>query len=429
MKTAPSFALLPAALFASTLAFPSTSFAFAEIARGALTLTTTGRVAYDSNISGNATELDDTIFTLAPTLEYSREAGLGSINASLGVAINRYVDLSAFDSEDIYASVRIGLPTPEGAREQGSLTAGYTDSTDINEDVGTRIRSKTWNAGFSGTFRAGPRTNLRANFAYSDTTRDVFSDREQWSAGVGFDYSDFLGGFGLQGDYRYSDTQSTRVLGLAGTSIDQTSHHVSSGLFYRFVNGLRASADVGYRWIDRSASETPSGKTSSNSATFGLRLDGPFLPPSKFPKLKSSFSLGIQQGQTLGLNDSGSTTLVGDLGLSWQARERTSFSVSASRRQDLAVTNQSTVRNSVSLGATQRIGARTSLTASIGQEWTTYGGTGRDDRRTRASLNLGHAFIRDWQAGVGYALTLSRSSADTFDYDRHVVSGFVSYKF
>ena len=77
-------------------------------------------------------------------------------------------------------------------RRFGSSSRGY-----INEDVGTRIRSKTWNAGFSGTFRAGPRTNLRANFAYSDTTRDVFSDREQWSAGVGFDYSDFLGGFGL----------------------------------------------------------------------------------------------------------------------------------------------------------------------------------------------------------------------------------------
>ena len=429
MKTAPSSALLPAALLASTLALPATSFAFAEIARGALTLSTTGRVAYDSNISGNAAEQSDTIFTLTPTLDYSRDAGLGSIHASLGVAINRYVDYTNLDSEDIYSSLRIGLPTPEGSREQGSVTAGYTDSSDLNEDVGTRIRSKTWSAGFSGTCRAGPRTNLRANAAYSDTTRDTFSDREQWSAGIGFDYSDFLGGFGLQGDYGYSNTQSTRVHDLDGTAIDQTSHHASTGLFYRFVNGLRASADVGYRWIDRSASETPSGKTSSNSATFGLRLDGPFLPPSKFPKLKSSFSLGIQQGQTLGLNDSGSTTLVGDLGLAWQARERTSLSVSASRRQDLAVTNLSTVRNSVSLGVTQRIGDRTNLSASLGQEWIAYGGTGRDDKRTRASLNLGHSFLHNWQAGVAYALTLSRSSSDTFDHDRHVVSGFVSYKF
>lgn len=429
MKTTPSSVLTPAALLAATLAFNPNAAAFTEIARGSLTLTTTGRVAYDSNVLGNASEQGDTVYTLAPTLNYSRTAGLGTIEGAFGVAINRYADLTAFDSEDITASLRIGLPTPEGARQQGSFQAGYADISDIDETVGTRIRSKTWSTSFAGTYRAGPRTDLRADLAYSDTTRDVFADRTQWVAGVGFDYNDFLGGFGLEGDYRYTDSQSSSFTTGPSTALDQTSHHVSGGLFYKFVNGLRASADVGYRWIDRGAQETPAGNTSRNGVTFGLRLDGPFLPAARFPKLKSSFSIGLEQGQTLGLNDTGSTTMVGDLSLGWQARERTAITFSASRRQGLSTTNLSTVDNNIRLALTQRIGERANLSASLGQEWSSYPGTGRNDRRTRGAVNFGYNFNRNWQAGASYAATLSRSSSDLFDYDRHLVSGFVSCTF
>ncbi len=430
MKTAPSSALVPAALVAAAcVLLPASAFAFAEVARGALTLTTTGRVAHDTNLSGNATELGDTVFTLAPTFNYSRAAGLGTIEASLGAALNRYADLGAFDSEDYFASLRVALPTPDGARQQGAFTFAYSDRTDIDEDVGARIRAKGWNTGFTGSFRAGPRTLVRANVSYSDTDRDLLADRTQWNAGVGFDYSDFLGGFGLAGDYRYSATDSSALPGAAGTALDQQSHRVSSGLFYRFASGLRASADVGYRWIDRLASETASGETSSNSPTFGLRLDGPFLPPSRFPKLTSSFSIGIDKGETLGLNDSGSTTVTGDLSLAWQARERTALTVGASRRQQVGSTNLASVNNSVRFGLRQQIGQRTHVNATIGQDWITYPGTGRDDRRTRASLDLACALNRSWQVGAGYALTLSRSSSSLFDYDRHLVHGFVAYTF
>ncbi len=430
MKTAQSSALVPAALVAATCALlPASAFAFAEVARGALTLTTTGRIAYDSNLSGNTMELGDTVFTLAPTLNYNRAAGLGTIDASLGTAINRYADLTAFNSEDYFGSLRVSLPTPDGARQQGAFNLSYADRTDIDEDAGTRVRAKAWNAGFAGTFRAGPRTNVRANFNYSDTNRDILTDQTRWSAGLGFDYTDFLGGCGLEGDYRYSATDSTTVLGLPGTALDQKSHHVSTGLFYKFASGLRASADVGYRWIDRLATETISGQTSSNSPTFSIRLDGPFLPPSRFPKLTSSFSIGLQKGETLGLNDNGGTTVVGDLSLAWQARERTALTVSASRRQEVGSTNLGSVNNSLRFGVKQQIGERTHLNATIGQDWLTYPGTDRDDRRTRASLDLACALNRSWQVGTGYTLTLSRSSSDFLDYDRHLVHGFVSYTF
>lgn len=428
MKTAPSSAYLPAALLASTLALPTSGLSFAEVARGALTLTTTGSVAYDTNLSGNTNKIEDTIFTLAPTLDYSREVGLGTIAASLGSSIHRYADFSDLDSEDLFANLAVSLPTPDGARQKGGFNAAYADRTDVDETVGSRVRAKTWSASFSGTYRAGPRTDLRTSLSYNDTTRDTFADTTRWAAGLGFDYSDFLGGFGLEGDYRYADTQSTSFTSGVDTSLDQNSHHVSTGLFYKFVSGLRASVDAGYRWIDRGANEVPNGK-SGDSMTFSLRLDGPFLPASRFPKLRSSFAIGLEKGETLGLNDTGSTTVVGNLSLAWQARERTAVTFTAARNQGLSSANLSSVDNSVQLGVTQAIGLKTSLSGTVSQHWSSYPGTGRSDERTRASLNLGYALNQYWQFGSSYAYTLSRSSNDFLDYDRHMVSAFASFKF
>lgn len=429
MNTTLSPVLFATALLVSAFVLPTTTFAFAEVARGSLTLSTTGRVAYDSNVIGHASAQGDTVYTLAPTLNYNRAAGLGTIAASLGVAINRYADLSTQDSEDISSSLRISLPTPEGAREQGAVSASYTDVSAIDDSVGQRIRSKTWTGGFSGSYRAGPRVDLRANLNYSDTTRAVFTDRTQLGAGLGFDYSDFLGGFGLNGDYRYADTQSSSFTSGRDTSIDQTSHNVSTGLFYRFVSGLRASGSIGYRWLDRSATETLAGETSNNGMTFSLTLDGPFLPAARFPKLQSSFSLGVQKSETLGLGDTGSTTLIGNLRLAWQARERTALTFSAARTQGLSTANESSVDNVVQLGLTQRIGERTSLAARLGQEWSTYPTTGRSDRRTRGSVNLGYSLNRHWQTGADYSVTFAHSSNALLAYDRHMVSAFVSYTF
>ena len=128
-------------------------------------------------------------------------------------------------------------------------------------------------------------------------------------------------------------------------------------------------------------------------------------------------------------NDTGSTTLVGNLSLGWQARERTAFTVSANRSQGLSTGNQSVINNTVRFGVTQRIGERTSLTASLGQDWSTYPSTGRSDRHTRGGLNLGYSLNKNWQAGVAYTATLSRSDIARFEYDRHVVSAFVSCTF
>ena len=426
MKTAPLSALLPAALHA---ALPTTAAAFTEVARGALTLTTTGQVAYDSNVLGNSSERDDTVVTLSPTLNYNRSAGLGTIDASLGLVINRYLDLTELDNEDLLASFRIGLPTPEGARQAGAVTAGYTDRATIDESVGQRVRTKTWNAGVAHTYRAGPRTDLRADLRFADATRDIYADRTDWSAALGFDYSDFLGGFGLEGDYRYNDLSSSSYTVGTDTSLNQTSHQVSTGLFYRYVSGLRASADVGYRWIKRSRNETLAGSTSDNGLTFGLKLDGPFLPASRFPKLKSSYSLGYEKGQALGLNDQGSSKFVGNLALAWQARERTSLRLNASRSQDLGSDNYSRMISLVSVGVVQQIGHRTKLSASLAREWASYPGGLRTDHRTRASLSLLHTLNRRWQVGASYAATLSRSTFALQEYDRHLVSAFVTGTF
>ncbi|HLP08146.1 MAG TPA: outer membrane beta-barrel protein [Opitutaceae bacterium] len=426
MNTAPKTALLPAALLA-TLVLPATAHALAEFARGSLTLTTIGRISYDTNLLGNSSELDDTIYTLAPTFAYRRAAGLGTIDASAGVSINRYADFTNLDNEGYHASLRVDLPTPEGARQEGVFSANYSDTTDVDETVGARVRATTWGGRFSGTYRAGPRVDLRTNLAYTETSRDVFTDRTQWNAGAGFDYNDFLGGFGLGADYRYTDTVSNSN-GAAG-SIDQQSHSLSSGLFYKFISGLRASADVGYRWLKRGQDETLDRNKDDSSMTFGLRLTGPFLPPTRFPKLESSFSIGYEQGEAVGLNDHGRATLVGNLSLSWHARERTVVSVNASRQQGLSADNLSTVSSSLRLGVTQRIGQRTRASLSLAEEWADFPSTSRNDERTRAGLNLSYSINRTWAAGADYTYTNSRSNNNLLDYDRHVIAGFVSCTF
>jgi hypothetical protein len=422
--------------FSLLLLITTTGHAFTELARGALTLTTTGQISYDSNILSRNQDVGDTIYTLTPILKYKRAAGLGSIDADLGTSVYRYDTESNFNGEDLFANVRIGLPTPQGARDSGSVGAGYSNRASIDQELSARVRTKEWHADAKESFRIGSRTLIRGDASFSNSTRSSYSDMTQWSVGTGLDYGEFLGGFGVKADYKLTSTDSTDIRGddplhtvSPNTGLDQMSNSISSGIFYKFSSALRASADIGYRWINRSAAETASGKRKDGSMTYSLRIDGPFLPPKQFPKLKSSLSLGFEKGEALGLNDKGSTTLTGNLSLSWQARERTSLQVGANRKQSIGIDNYSSVNSGLDIGAVQQIGEQVSVSAKISQEWIDYVGKNRSDNRTSFNTRVSYFFNKRLEAGVSYLYTISNSNEVLHDYHRRLYTLSATYTF
>jgi hypothetical protein len=421
--------LLLASIAAALVSAAPAAFGFAEIARGALTLTTQGSISYDSNVSGNAQGQSDVRYGLAPTFNYKREAGLGTIDASLGMSINRYRTQSRFDGEDYRANLQIGFPFPEGDNRDGSFSFTYNKSSDIDPIVGQRLVYTVWKTSLQGGIKTGPRTRLLGDAHFTDTDRGPFANSTHWGLGGGFEYSGFLGGAGLHGKYSYDRFESTRFGNLP--ALDQRTHQVSSGLFYDIgTAGLRASGALGYQWLQRGAQEKLFGDDDVRGLTFDLRLTGPFLPPRQFPKLDSSFSLGFERGRTLGYNDNGRTTLVGSLGLSWQARDRTSLHIRANRTQSVGATNLTAITSRVSTGINQSVGQKLTLSASTGHEWREFRGLVRSDRTWFVDARANYALTNRWAAGASVDYRDNRTDTiRAFTYERYVATLFTSFTF
>ncbi len=415
------------------------SFGFAEFARGPILLDTKLTAGYDSYFIGSSSKdtSGDSFATLAPTLTYSRNAGRGSIDLAAGVSFTRYDRNSDQDSEDAHASASITLPTAPGSRLDGSLNASYTEETSVDDVVQDRIASKTAGLNLAFRYQLGLKTSLSESVRYNKSWRDgAYGDQETLGNNLGFTYSDFLGKTSLNLGHTYTSTSSGGV-NERSASLDQESHAFSAGLSRPIYGSIKGSAGYGYRFLDRSAAETIIGQTQNNGGYFTLGLDGPFLPPARFPKLKSSLSLAYEQPTSLGINDTGGKTLTGNLGLSWDARERTSVSINASRNVNLTATDLSVETTQVALGVTERLGDFTTVTANLGYQWNTYRGVSREDNSLTGSLSAGRRLNKNWSLGAAYRFFRNEnSSASTLaprlqgaDYTRHLVTATLGYIF
>lgn len=415
-------------------------YGFTEFARGAVTLETEGRLTYDSYFIGARNPGDDDYYaSLRPQLKYVRKAGLAQIDAYAAVDVIRYNTNTEFDSEDFSAGFHTELPVNEGSRISGDINVNYNESTTIDYSVMDRIPTKSLTGTLSLRYKLGLKTDLADSFSYARSNRTSYSDQETYSNDLSFGYSDFLHGTSLRLTHGYVSTTSSGN-NIFGAELDQSSNSLSATLSRPIVGKLVGDVTYGYRVLDRSAKENTAGQTQIEGSFFSLNLRGPFLSERRFSKLQSSASLSYQESRSPGINDLGQKTLTGDIRLSWAARERTKVSLWANRSVDLAANDFSVEVTQANMSVTEEIGYATHVTGQLGYTWRSFRGVERRDETLDASLSAVRTLSRTWTTGVSYTYQDNSSNIDTvapsgpfrspvFDYQRHVISVFVSNVF
>jgi hypothetical protein len=441
LSKSPALTSALTALLACSVA--SNSYGFAEVARGALTLETSARLTYDSYFIGALSQGDDDYYlSVGPTLRFSRRAGLGELSAFAGISVVRYDTYSNFDSEDFTAGFRADLPVASGSRLTGGMDLSYTESTVVDAEVMDRVPTKAMTASANLRYQLGLKTSLIDTVTYSKSDRSAYSDQTLFANDLSFSYTDFLGGTSLRLTHGYANSKSSGE-NFLGADLDQESNAFSASLSRPIVGPLTGEVTYGYRILDRAAQETTIGQTENSGAFFTATLSGPFLPPSRFPKTKSSASLSYQESLTPGINDTGEKTLTGSIMLDWEARERTSFNFNASRSVGLSANDLSVENTDVSLGVKQLIGLRTSVNGSVGYLWRSFRGVERNDETFQAGVTLEYGINRNWNAGLGYNYSRNKTDAagliSTFpsygfrmrpeNYERHLASVSISNVF
>jgi hypothetical protein len=412
----------------STLGAAS-AFAFAEFARGEAVLSTTARALYDSRVYGGFRDADDYIFTLDPRVIYRREAGQIKFSGEAGVRINRYANFSELDSEDALASLRLWLPADAATLSSGSLEASYDEHTDVNYDVNTRVREKTFNIHADGNIPTGLKTSVVLGGTFRRDQRSHFNDRDTRSGFAGFRYSDFLGGSMLELLYRRLEVESAGQ-NFFSIPIDQQSDTITATFSRPIYHDVRGSLSYGYRTLHRSRAEVlDPDDTRTAGSIVSVKLDGPFLPQSRFPKLESSLVFGFQKADAPGVNDVGGTRFVGHARIAWHARERTQLYVEAHRLLELSTNDLTVETSSARIGVNQEIGDFTSANLSGGYERREYQTLRRNDDILMAQLGLRYRITKAWSASGNYRVRSTDSTNPIADYDRHVVYVSAIYTF
>ncbi len=412
------FVCLPAVSWATTL----------PVGRGELSAGVDSMATYDSNLTANSQGVSDYYGSLTPNISYTRKAGQINANADFGVSFERYVDETQYNDNNINTDFDLHLDPDVSETLTGSLHAGYHEGSQIDSDLNTRVRMRT--ASFSGQsiLITGPRTSVETSVGFSDDLRSAGSNQQNATAGTYFDYRGFLEDTTLRLSYDFSYTHSSGD-NILGADLDQTSHDFLVGLGHPIYEDIMGRINAGYRILDRSARETTTGDTNENGVIFNATIDGPFLPGSLFPKLRSHFSISYESAPSPGINDPGDKTIQGSIGLSWQARPGTSAKVDFSRSQRLSASDFTVVTDTFEASVDQKL--RYNLTGSIGLNYNvdSFRGVNREDKRFSAFGSLKYTFATNWSASASYTFESVRSNQRMSTYDRDVVTLGVSYRY
>ncbi len=411
-----------------SLLLTGTCLAEIQVGDGALQLDTSLTGVYDSNLRASVNNIEDYYLSFQPTLRYRRPGARFLTEASAGVRIKRYLDTTTSNSEDADLRFDWTMKRADGHTTGATLGLRYFELTEADLDINDLVRTKTFSANISGEVLMAERNLLSAGLSYHDSDRNLGSDQKNSNAHVGYTYLGLSSGSELNFTYSHQESTSTQN-GSTVDAIDQKGDTVSTTLSKQLYDQLRGGITYGYRWLDRGQQEALMGLTSSSGSFFGLNLDGPFLPHQYFPKTTGTFRIGYEKAETPGLNDRNNERLVGQLNLSWAAREHTTVGLFASRSQDLSITDNTVINESTGLTLRQAIGAFVDADFSLSYTNADFVNLDRKDDRYEARAGATYRINRTWSSGLTYRYLKSDSNAAVANYTRHIVSGTVNYAF
>lgn len=352
---------------------------------GVLLLHVETAVQHDSNVFVNANEESDWILRLSPHLQFLRRAGTIQLDASAGVDVLRFLDLSDENTENFFTRLSLTYPNRPGfVPTYGRFDIGWRERSFADQSLGELTHSQIFDVGANVRHFFSDKLALTGAAGYSQENFDLgrFSKIERWKAGgnIGHFYSDKLE---LFTGYRYRRTETEgrtqRSLG-----IDDHLLHVGG--------------------------------------------EG-----ALFPRVVGRVSVGVQHRR---FNDNAAmdneTRPYGDLSLDWSPKHRTVLTLAGGQDFDVTADDRSVDMTRVSLTLNQGISQDLSFKPNINyshQRYTWSGGSSRTDDSYGAGIGLVYDLNMDASLGVRYSY-LDRDSSDAFhEWARHIweVSGKITF--
>ncbi len=379
-------------MLAAALAAAPSGWSFVTLGHGRLIGSASLRADYDSNIYVSSSEVDDLIGTATGEMRYVRQAGIVSFEAATGLSAIGFVDNSEQNGVEPFVEARIGYD-PSG-KTSARAALSYRRVTMANESVNDRTKSNDFL--FDGsvehltTEKLGFR--LTGNYQHSASLTTGYSDTER-------------GSIGAHGVHLYSPKLKLLAGVTAGTA-------ESGG-----ENGRRAIDGSDVRYTVGAEGEFTRKVTGEFHVGYAHRdLDGP------------------------GAGDTGMLYLLSRV--SWQAAEKTTWSLVAARDFGVSAADQSVKSTRFAIELSQRFSEKMIFDGSFGIDSSRYEGLGvvpavpgarpianRDDDGVVVRGRLTYILRDDTSLEVSAGYRDNDSSQAIATYDRFNLGAAVLFRF
>jgi hypothetical protein len=334
-------------------------------------------VAYDSNIAANSSAQADTIYSAGVGLEYSRRAGIISVDASGGVSTSHFGKNTAQDFSDPHLQ---GEFSAKDERTTADLT--FSTARESQADVVSGLRAVSWD------YAAGLNTRYRVTDRYSITNT--------------LDYSlkDYVNPPGLA---------------------NLTSYSAGMNLLYT-INSAR-DLFMGYNF----GLQETSRNLSYDNHSFNVGIDGKILP-----KLNGTISVGYELEVPHGSTDHSTGSMTDAVALTWNFSRRLKITGDVSQNFGATSTTGSVNTLASSLDAIFSMNFKTSLTGGVGGGYNRFIGAVADGRRdTYFTWNAGvnYSITDHFTTTLGYTYYENWSTSSFSDFIRHTITLTLNARF
>lgn len=369
-------------LVVTGLAMVSQMSGAASVGHGRLMGSTTARIDNDSNIFASNTETSDTIGTISGTASYVRDVSLVTLELSAGFDAMMFASHDNQNSIDPRLAGKVGYNPSDKLKFQS--TVDFRRITMANETVNDRTKSN--------------------DLSFDAILENLFSEKLGFRAVGGYSqFNNLTSG--------YSDIESYNV-GL------HVVHIYSPKL--KLLGGIAA--------VESWTSNRPANRRSPSNQDwrYTVGAEGELAP-----KITGEIGVGVVQRSFNGPGFDSTSTMFLSSRVTWEASEKTSWTLRADQNLGLSAADQSQKTSRLSLGLQQMLSAKLTLEGSVGVDHSAYigfSGTGArtDDGtvlRGRMVYTLNNAMSVDFSLGYRH----SDSTLSVSTYDRvNVGAGFIA---
>jgi len=379
MKITSSKLALPFVLLGLLATTPGYSLVTFNDGQNSIFVNVTTGMSWNSNINSSAAKMSDGIWSTSVGVNFSRRAGIISIDANATANISRFNS----HSEENFANPDMSLSlSKHSGRTTGTLT--LSGARQNRADSAANIRNESWYY------------NAQGNLKYP-----VIS-RYSLTFGGGFNERTFRNAPG----YLVNDRVTNWSTGLDYAYTDQTSLTAS----YRGRYGETSAHDSYY------------------DHAFLVGVSGKLLP-----KLTGNFSMGYQKRDNTKKWQGSHSSMTMSGSANWRINPRFNASLFASKDFSVASTNVHTDTLNVGTSLSYSMGPRFSLSGGVnGGESRFLGaaGGGRKDQFFGANVGASYTVYGDYlRLHLGYSYHRNWSNTSISDYDSDSISLSASSRF